>query len=99
MVYYTKKFGAQAIRWDGRFFHTRGRHWNNLDTGSKLSLCRHDSHTQLTVSNHDISTPPSQTGAIAKDSRETTGEEKDLTLLCCAGGNFRNFHFSVLSSQ
>ena len=52
---------------------------------------------QLTVSNHNISVSPSQTGAVAKDSRETTGEGKDLTLLCCAGEKFRNFHFSELS--
>src|SRR6516164_489930 len=97
MLYYTNEFRAQAIQWDGRFFHTRGRHWNNLDTGSKLSQCRHHSHTRLTVSNHNISTSPSQTGAVGKDSRETTGEGKDLTLLCCAGGQFRNFQISELS--
>src|SRR5271163_1306607 len=97
MVYYTKKIRAQAIQWDGRFFHTRERHWNNLDTGSKLSQRRHHSHTQLTVSSHNIYTSPSQTGAVEKDSRETTGEGKYLTLLCCAGGYFQHFHSSELS--
>src|SRR5437763_2470050 len=48
MVYYTKKFGAQAIRWDGRFFHTRGRHGTIWTPGPNFP----NSLFQITISPH-----------------------------------------------